>query len=149
MIETLKELLEDMKNEEITADNLLFKNDDGSLRKISTIEDYYSYNENYEGDARQSDDYNGGRGRGRQDYHGGGRGRRGNYGGGRGRLDNYGSGRGRRDSYGDGRGRQDNNGGGRDHQDMEITNKENANCVMMEAIASQHGRGLDVWKFTK
>ena len=32
---------------------------------------------------------------------------------------------------------------------METTNKENANCVMMEGIASQHGRGLDVWKFTK
>ena len=32
---------------------------------------------------------------------------------------------------------------------MEVIKKKNADCVVMEGIASQHGKGLDVWKFTK
>ena len=32
---------------------------------------------------------------------------------------------------------------------MEDIQKKNVDCVKMEDIASQHGKGLDVWKFTK
>ena len=75
-------VLEDMKDQEITSDNLLPKKDD-SVKKVLAFDGDHRY-----GDYENAESYGRGRGRGRNNSNNDGRGRQGGYGRGRGYRDN-------------------------------------------------------------
>ena len=115
LIEILKDVLENMKDNEITTDNLLSEKEDSSKKVL----DFYA-DRGY-GDRGYGD-------RGHGDYEEDSRGQAG-YGSSRGRRGNYSGGRGRRRGYGNGRGYQDcNDGNSRDNDGIERQADQLSKC---------------------